>query len=203
MLASAPLAAAADSVRASVATVGKAASAALRSSGGPGSAGWLQPPSAAPHYLSNPCFRIALRTRLDLDIPCQTGTCQHRRPDGTLCGTPLDLKGKHARACKVGGWIVRKHNAVVAELKKWCEKHGCYVDLEALIPQANPNHPEARIDLIVYFPGHAPIYIDVTIVSAQSQEAIQKGSGSRDGVACEIAAKRKTAKYPHITVTPL
>ena len=148
MLASAPLAAAADSVRTSVAIVGKAASAALRSSGGPGSAGWLQPPSAAPHYLSNPCFRIALRTRLDLDIPCQTGTCQHRRPDGTLCGTPLDLKGKHARACKTGGWIVRKHDAVVAELKKWSEKHGCYVDLEALIPQARgengPHRPLPR-----------------------------------------------------------
>ena len=75
-------------------------------------------------------------------------------------------------------------------------KYGCYVEIEALVPQASPNHPEARTDLIVHLPGHAPIYIDVTIVSAQSQEGLSKGSGSRDGAACEIAAKRKVCTYP-------
>ena len=114
----------------------------------------------------------------------------------------MDAKGKHARACTKGGWIVRKHNAVVEELAKWCEEHGCFVQREAILPQANPDHPEARIDLIVTIPGQAPIYIDVTIVSAQSIEALSKGSGNRDGVACDIAAKRKARSYPNITVTP-
>jgi hypothetical protein len=106
-LALAPLAAAAGKVRALVAVTGRSASAALQSSGGPGPAGWLLPPSLAPHFLSNPCFRIPLRTMLDLDIPCQVGTCQPRSQGGAIYGELLGSKGKHARSCKQGGWVVK------------------------------------------------------------------------------------------------
>ena len=159
------------------------------------------PPSAPPHFLSNPCFIVALRTRLDLDIPCQVGRCQHRGPNGAICGEPLDSKGKHARSCKKGGWIVRKHNAIVAEVGKWCEEHECYVEKEVILPRANPDHPESRIDLVVHIPNHTPIYIDVTIVSALSAEALRRGSGNKDGTACIIAAQKKSRTYPGITVT--
>ncbi len=115
-LASAPLAAAAVKVRAIIATTGRFAQAAFRSAGGPGSAGWLLPPSLAPHFLSNPAFRIALRTRLDLDIPCQVGLCQHRDAAGTLCGHPLDAKGHHSRSCRKGGWLVKNTTHVLMNL---------------------------------------------------------------------------------------
>ena len=87
------------------------------------------------------------------------------------------------------GWIIRKHNAVVAELAKWCEEWDCYVEKEVILPRANLDHPEARIDLIVHIPNHTPIYIDVAIVSALSAEAIRRGSGNKDGMACIIAAQ--------------
>ncbi len=148
-LASAPLAAAAVKTRALVATTGRAAQAAFRSAGGPGSAGWLLPPSLAPHFLSDPCFRIAVRTRLDLDIPCQVGVCQHRDAAGTLCGEALDAKGQHARSCRKGGWLVKKHNSIVDEVAVWCDNNSAYTIKEAILPNANPDHPEARIDLIV------------------------------------------------------
>ena len=38
-------------------------------------------------------------------------------------------------------------------------------------------------------------YIDVTVVSAQSVEALSKGSALHDGVAAELATSRKERKY--------
>ena len=89
--------------------------------------------------------------------PGSVGTCQQRRADGSVCGAVLDVKGRHARSCKAGGWVVRKHDAVVAELEKWCEDQNCYVQREAILPQANPDRPVARIDLIAHLAGHALI----------------------------------------------
>ena len=91
---------------------------------------------------------------------------------------------------------MRKHDAVVAELGKWCEEHGCYVEREAIMPQANPDTPRRGWTSSCISLDTPHIYIDVTIISAQSVEALNKGSGNRDGVACEIAAKRKVTTYP-------
>jgi hypothetical protein len=107
-LALAPLAAAAVKVRALVAVTGRSASAALQSSGGPGSAGWPLPPFTCPAFYLTRAFELPIRTMLDLDIPCQVGTCQHRSQGGTICGELLGSKGKHARSCnKKVGWVVK------------------------------------------------------------------------------------------------
>ena len=37
--------------------------------------------------------------RLGEDLPFCIGVCQHRHPDGSVCGALLDPKGRHARAC--------------------------------------------------------------------------------------------------------
>ena len=101
------------------------------------------------------------------------------------------LKRKTCEVVQKRGWIVRKHNAIVAELAKWCEEHECYVEKEVILPRANLDHPEARIDLIVHIPNHTPIYIDVTIVSALSAEALRRGSGNKDGTDCILAAQKQ------------
>ena len=55
----------------------------------------------------------------------------------------------------------------------------------------------SRMDLIVHCPLlSAPLYIDLTVVSAVSREALARGSASNEGVVCEIAASRKVKKYP-------
>ena len=52
------------------------------------------------------------------------------------------------------------------------------------------------MDLIIYSPRVAgAIYVDFTVVSALTIEAIAKGSALRDGVASDIAAQRKEQKY--------
>ena len=57
--------------------------------------------------------------------------------------------------------------------------------------------------LVVYAPDSStPAYIDVSIVTALSQEALASGSAKHDGKAAEIAAKGKRKDYPLINVTP-
>ena len=59
--------------------------ASLRSAGGPGASALLQVPTLPCHRLTNAQLGIALRCRLNLDLPGCAGPgrlCQHRPPDG-------------------------------------------------------------------------------------------------------------------------
>ena len=50
----------------------------------------------------------------------------------------------------------------------------------------------------IYSPRVAgAIYVDLTVVSALSVEALAKGAGLRDGAAADIAAQRKHDRYIH------
>ena len=115
-----------------------------------------------------------------------------------LLRVQLDSKGTHARSCAVGGWLVRRHNELVSVLRRWCEKRcGCVVHIEQVLPTASDGHTLSRMDLIVHSPLlPTPLFIDLTVVSAVSREALARGSASNDGVASEIAAARKVKKYP-------
>ena len=59
------------------------------------------------------------------------------------------------------------------------------------------------MDLVIHAPGIAsPFYVDLTVVSALSSDALSGGSAVRDGAAAEIAAKGKRRDYPNCSVTP-
>jgi hypothetical protein len=59
------------------------------------------------------------------------------------------------------------------------------------------------MDLVVHAAGHAnPILVDVTVVSAMTQEALRAGAARRDGAAAATAARKKRGKYPGVDVTP-
>ena len=184
-------------------SVAPSTAAVIHSAGGAGAAGWLKLPSLPGDYFLDAQFSIAVRTRLHLDIPGSTGPCRHRKKDGSMCGEPLDSKGTHARSCPFGGWLVRRHDAACAVLADWCRQQGCQVDIEVVLPMAHPDRLEARMDLIVRAPAvTGPVRVDLTVVSALSVEALEKGSAQRSGVACEIAAKRRDRDYPLINVVP-
>ena len=88
----------------------------LRSMGGPGAGGFLEPPIPFEDEVLKPMldqhFTVALRDRLRLSVCPPGATCQHRRKDGTLCGEPLDPRGKHAVKCEVGPTLSARHIAV-------------------------------------------------------------------------------------------
>ena len=207
-LAKAPLAAAAIDVSNALAADNKA-SAVFRSAGGPGAGVWANAPNAPDQHLADAQFLIAMRTRLHLPLPHCTGLCQHRRRDGSICGAVLDEHGFHARCCPAGGWLVRRHDAACAVLAGWCENMGCCLVAgqkpwgEVLVPWAALRRPEARMDLVIHAPGFAtPVYVDLTVASALSQEALAGGSAVRSGAAAEIAAKGKVRDYPSCAITP-
>ena len=208
ILAKAPHAAAVKRISNDLATDVKA-SAALRSAGGPGSGLWTLAPSLPNQHLSNVQFGIALRTRLHMVIPSCTGLCQHRRRDGSLCNAPLDPFGYHARTCPCGGWMIKRHDAACAVLGSWCEEFGCQLEAgqkpwgEVLVPWAAPLREEARMDLVVHVPGiSSPFYIDLTVVSALTSDALSAGSAVRNGAAAEVAARGKFRDYPNCSLTP-
>ena len=59
------------------------------------------------------------------------------------------------------------------------------------------------MDLIVRAPTiDGPVRVDLTVVSALSVEALEKGSPQRKGVASELAEKKKRRDYPLIPVVP-
>ena len=202
LLALAPPAAARDTVHTSLAATPIPA-AALRSSGGNRAFTWMLPPSEPAHQMTDAQFNMGVRHRLCLPVPRCSGYCQHRRPDGSICGAFLDVHGIHARYCPVGGWLLRRHDGARDILGDWCEENHCVVQREIVLPMANAQRAEARMDLVVYCPeSNVPAYLDVSIVSALSQEARASGSAKHDGKASEIVAKGKRKDYPLIHVTP-
>ena len=59
------------------------------------------------------------------------------------------------------------------------------------------------MDLVVHAPGVAtPFYIDLTVVSTLSSDALSGSSSLWNGVATEIAAKAKYKDYPNCSLTP-
>ena len=179
-------------------------SAVLRSTCGPGAGTWTQTPSHPCHRMLDVQFAAALRVRLHLDVPTMAGTCQHRRPDASVCGAMLDSKGVQVRSCIVGGWLVRRHNAGVRVLSDWAtEECGCTAFKEQALPCASEVHRESRTALIIHSPQVAgAMYVDFAVVPALSQEALAKGSALKEGVAATLAAKRKVDKYPGCVVFP-
>ena len=170
----------------------------MRSSAG----AWLQNAHRPGHFLTDTQFRIAVRTRLNLSV-CGTAACKHTRPSGQCCGVTLDVTGAHARSCPIGGWRVRRHDALREVVKAWCEEQGCQVEREVVVPGASESLVEARMDLLIRAPNVAgPMYIDVTIVNAASREALGKVSANCDGAAALVAARHKREKYPFLAVIP-
>ena len=88
----------------------------LRTAGGPGAGGFCEVPvlfeDEQPKTMPDQHFIISLKDRLRLPVCPPGATCQHRRRNGTLCGQPLDPRGKHALKCEVGPTREARHDSM-------------------------------------------------------------------------------------------
>ena len=88
----------------------------LRTVGGPGAGGFCEVPvlfeDEQPKTMPDQHFIISLKDRLRLPVCPPGATCQHRRRNGTLCGQPLDSRGKHALKCEVGPTREGRHDSL-------------------------------------------------------------------------------------------
>ena len=80
---------------------------------------------------------------------------------------------------------------------------GCAVHPEVVFPHAAASRPEARLDLVIHAPRVAePIRVDFTVVSALSQDALERGAARRAGVAAAAAENAKRTRYPGLRMVP-
>ena len=103
---------------------------------------------------------------------------------------------------------MNRHDAACAVLGSWCEELGCQLEAgqkswgEVLVPWAAPERPEARMDLVVHALGFpSPFYIDLTVVSALSSDALwwlssSERSCGRDRRPREITGLSELCPHP-------
>ena len=96
----------------------------VRTVGGAGAGSFLTVALEDEQQLPDAHFKAAIRRRLRIKPRAASTTCRHKYSGtaGNLCGQALDAQGQHARICKVGGAIVRRHDRIRDWLAKWLAK---------------------------------------------------------------------------------
>ena len=181
----------------------------LQSAGGPGAGGFLEVPvlfeDAAPKPMPDKHFQLMLRDRLRLPVCPAGATCQHRRRDGTLCGHPLDSRGKHALKCEVGPTREARHDAVRDFTAEFHPKVSGFVAVKeqrvTAWDRVNTRTgllEEARLDVATRdAAGGHPIFVDACVTCAHSgYEPTQRARARKAGVAAAAAVRGKRSRYP-------
>ena len=189
----------------------------LRSAGGTGAGGFLEPQTTVAH-MSDVHLRTALRRRLRLarpgfDVSLNTSApsthCQHRNAEtGEICGRSL-VEGTHDPArCDVGGVVLRFHHLLRDYMLDWVALHTGAPTLPEQIVDAwtrheapSPQHPEGRIRVarldVAAFVGGRRTYIDVGYRSAATSNAEECQLRARtDGRAAAQYVAEKRRRYP-------
>ena len=183
----------------------------LRSQGGVGAGGFLQPylgEERQCQVLPDAHFQLLLRDRLLLPVCPAGGSCQHRRSDGRVCGEPLDPRGWHARKCAIGGGLDKRHNAI----RDWAASTytastGLATSLEQHVPQwdrttIDDETGQLRVEQAILDVATAdarsgqPKWFDITVKCAHTDDLARLGARSRrDGRAAADAAAGKRRRY--------
>ncbi len=105
----------------------------------------------------------------------------------------IDAHGHHLYSChRTAG-----HNAIVSELDKMCKQAGLKTLVEPTGVMTDPNHPNARPDLLVSgldIGEGKDVLIDVKAITP-IRENILNHSWKKAGYAAEIAVKEKEQHY--------
>ena len=184
----------------------------LRSAGGAGAGTFLLSPTAETHQLPDTHFHAALRRRLRIRR-CTSGICRRKyKQTGNLCSQPLDPQELHARTCKVGGAIVRRHDRIRDWLASWISR---MMDHEILTEQYVPKWDRvktnvrgeqeverARLDIV--FQGRTgPVYVDIAITEAGTASAQALSQRAQvDGAAAAHEEREKHWRYPGPDLIP-
>ena len=200
-----------------LATLSPAEQADLRSAGGTGAGGFLEPQTTATR-MSDVHLRTALRRRLRLprpgfDVSLNTSApsthCQHRNAEtGVICGRSL-VDGTHDPArCDVGGAVLRFHHLLRDYMASWVALHTGAPTLTEQIVDAwakheapSQMHPEgrtleARLDVAAFVSGRRT-YIDVGYRSAATSNIEECQLRARtDGRAASLYVTEKRRRYP-------
>ena len=181
----------------------------LRSVGGPGAGGFLEPPvpfeDQQPKHMPDQHFQLSLRCRLCLPVCPPGATCQHRRADGSVCGQPLDPHGRHALKCEVGRARLARHNALRDFTAAFHSKVSGFVTAieQRVVAWDRVNQrtgllEEARLDVATRDAvSGRKIFVDAMVTCANcGYEPRQRARANKDGVAATDAVRAKRLRYP-------
>ena len=158
-----------------------------------------------PKQIPDKHFLVNLRDRLRMQVCPPGATCQHRRPDGTVCGEPLDSRGKHTLKCEVGPTRIGRHDAirdVTADLHK--KATGYVVSKEQRVTAWDRTNrrtgllEEARLDVATRDATTGnKIFVDAMVTCAHCGFGPrQQARAHKDGVAAADAVRGKRLRYP-------
>ena len=160
--------------------------------------------------MPNHHFVVAVRCRLRAEaVPPAAGGCQHAYVEtGRRCGRDLDVKGRHARTCKIGGGVVARHDRI----RDWLAKFvGTMIGREALTEQFVPHwdrHRDgalerARLDVVFDNVQGRRVHVDVAVVEASTADPHdQRQRAARDGAAASREEDVKRRRYPGPSLVP-
>ena len=181
----------------------------LRSAGGPGAGGFLEPPilfeDELPRAMPEKHFVVALRDRLRLSVCPPGAVCQHRKEDGTLCGEPLDGRGRHSKKCGAGPTRDARHNGLRDLTADFHPKVTGYAAVTEQRVHAwdRPNlrtgvMEEARLDVCTRDAATGrTIFVDAMVTCAHSgYQPRQRARANKDGVAAADGVRMKRRRYP-------
>ena len=164
-----------------------------RSQSGPFSGAVLSaPPSSFPTRIPPHLFRVLLLA------DSAFRTCR--------CGRQLDSFGHHRAACAQSGLLARRGFAVENAVASVCREAGARVstnvmvrDLDLLAPQAfDGRRLEVVAEGLPLF-GGMQLAIDATLVSPLHCDGTARPGAARiDGVALQVARRRKERTYPEL-----
>ncbi len=180
----------------------------VRSVGGKGAAGFLEPPvqveGCTPCKVPDAHFKMALKFRLRYNL-CRPGArCQHRDKFGALCNEPLDPKGHHALQCGVGGSRKNRHNTIRDFCASYHQKvTGYLAPTEQWVPAWDRTKPngeleEAILDVATRDAVNGrPVHVDAMVTCAHSgYEPSQRARANKDGLAASNGVDDKRRRYP-------
>jgi len=111
----------------------------LRSCGGPHASAWQQASPAAPsERLEDADYATTARALLGQDLASTGATCRNRArahdSAGTLCGTTLGSKARHAFRCSTGGGTKARSVALEREWERIHAECGYHTEREVHVP---------------------------------------------------------------------
>ena len=151
------------------------------------------------HFVHN------LRDRLRMQVCPPGAPCQHRKPDGTVCGVPLDARGKHAQKCEVGPSRTGRHNAIRDVSADLHSKATGYVAAKEQrvtawdrVNSRTGLLEEARLDYATRDASTGnKIFVDAMVTCAHcGYQPRQRARAGKDGVAAADAVRGKRRRYP-------
>ena len=178
------------------------------------------PPTVIPWLPQSPIYTTPSNpTPSAQPVPAGAGPTQHTQPQptpgcprvsgkGERCNRALDPQCVHARLCRFGGAVIRRHDAVVKALARVIHNvTGAKTHLERrdteLARIFKGKVQQGQMDIIVVQYGSTTRYIDVTVVSpvtADHHFVIE--SANKPGHAASRAESFKRTRYPHAALVP-